>query len=85
MGLLPQSLKAFFVCGYHTGARKNELRRIKWPQIDYESGLIRLSVRQTKGKESRTLPIYGDMEGWLRAQQETAPEGNAYVFHGERG
>ena len=50
------------VCGYHTGARKNELRRIWWAQVDSEAGLIRLSAGQTKGKKPRTLPIYGDMQ-----------------------
>ena len=33
---------------------------------------------------ARTLPIYGDMEVWLRRQQETAT-GNSYVFHGKLG
>ena len=27
---LPLNLKALFLCSYHTGARKNELRRIRW-------------------------------------------------------
>jgi integrase len=29
---LTASLKTLLVCGYHTGARKNELRRIRWDQ-----------------------------------------------------
>jgi integrase len=84
LGEMPMNLKALFVCGYHTGARKNELRRIQWPQVDFDARLIWLSARQTKGKQARTLPIYGDMEMWLRRQQETAT-GNPYVFHGARG
>jgi integrase len=79
---LPVSLKALFVCGYHTGARKNELRRIQWPQVDFESCLIRLSAGQTKGKRARTLPIYGDMRRWLERQRETCPEDSLWVFHG---
>jgi integrase len=76
---LPANLKALFVCAYHTGARKNELRRALWDQVDFESGMIRLTVGQTKSKKARTLPIYGDMERWLRIQQESA-KGSAWVF-----
>jgi integrase len=41
---LPVNLKALFVCAYHTGARKNELRCIRWEQVDFDAGLIRLSA-----------------------------------------
>jgi integrase len=82
---LPSNLKALFVCGYHTGARKNELCRIRWEQVDFEGGLIRLSVAQTKAKRPRTLPIYGDMRRWLERQRETCPAGCPWVFHEEHG
>lgn len=81
---MPANLKALYVCGYHTGARKNELRRIQWTQVDSESSVIRLAVSQTKGKKARVLPIYGDMSRWLESQRESAPAGNPWVFHGER-
>ena len=79
---LPKNLKALIVCGYHTGARKNELRRLRWDQVDFESRLIRLSAVQTKAKKPRTLPIYGDMGRWLEHQCETLPQGSSWVFHG---
>jgi len=79
---LPKSLKALFVCGYHVGARKNELRLTRWDQVDFESGVIRLSADQTKTKKPRTLPIYGDMGRWLKQQRSTCPEGCAFVFFG---
>jgi integrase len=82
LGELPTSLKALLVCGYHTGARKNELRRIEWPQVDFEGGLIRLAAAQTKTNHARTLPIYGDMRRWLERQRDTCPAGCSYVFHG---
>lgn len=73
---LSKNLKALFVCGYHTGARKNELRRLRWDQVDFESRLIRLSAVQTKAKKPRTLPIYGDMPRWLEHQRENLPPGS---------
>jgi integrase len=79
---MPGSLKAMLVVGYHTGARKGELRKVRWEQVDFEGAVIRLSVAQTKGKKARTLPIYGDMERWLKHQRETCPDGCPWVFHG---
>ena len=79
---LPASLKALFVCGYHTGARKGELRGIQWPQVDFAASLIRLPGNQTKNGRPRTLPIYGDMRRWLEHQRETCPTGCEWVFHG---
>lgn len=79
---LPVRLKALFVCAYHVGARKNELRRIKWSQKDFEAGIIRLPAIMTKTKKPRTLPIYGDMKRWLEAQHEECPEGCEWVFRG---
>ncbi len=81
---LPEDLKALFVCGYHTGARKNELRRIQWEQVDFDGGVIRLPASQTKTKKARTLPIYGDMRRWLEHQRMTCPPGCVWVFHGAR-
>jgi integrase len=82
---LPLSLKALLVCGFHTGARKSELRLLQWPQVDFEAGLIRLSGESTKNKQPRTLPVYGDMRHWLDRQRETCPAGCPWVFHGARG
>jgi integrase len=79
---LPVRLKALYVCAYHVGARKGELRKIQWSQVDFDTAVIRLSAGQTKGKKARTLPIYGDMERWLRFQQQDCPEGCPWVFFG---
>jgi integrase len=79
---LPAPLKALFVCGYHVGARKNELRRIEWEQVDLNAGVIRLSASQTKTEKARTLPIYGDMRRWLEHRRSTCPPNCVFVFHG---
>jgi integrase len=78
---LPDRLKALFVCAYHVGTRKGELRKIRWEQVDLDARVIRLEAAQTKGKTARTLPIYGDMEGWLRYQWDRKPVGCAWVFN----
>ena len=81
---LPLKLKALYVCSYHTGARKGELRRVRISQVDFDANVIRLEAGQTKGKKPRTLPIYGDMQRWLQAQIDSAPGDCPYVIYGER-
>jgi integrase len=78
---LPARLKALFVCAYHVGTRKGELRKIRWEQVDFEANVIRLQAAQTKAKTARTLPIYGDMEHWLRNQCQQKPAGCPWVFN----
>lgn len=79
---LPPELKALFVCGYHVGARKGELRKTRWEWIDWEADVIRVPGAMTKNSAPRTLPIYGDMMRWLEDQREKCPAGNPYVFFG---
>jgi len=82
---LPDRLKALFAIAYHVGSRKGELRKLEWPQVDFEAGLIRFEACRTKGKTGRTVPFFGEMEEWLRWQRERAPECCRYVFfHGSR-
>jgi integrase len=80
LAFLPERLRALFAVGYHVGTRKGELRKIKWPQVDFDAKCIRLQASQTKGKKSRELPFYGEMEDWLRWQRERCPEDCPWVF-----
>lgn len=79
---LPLDLKALFVCGYHVGTRKGELRKTRWENVDRESNVIRIPGALTKNGCARTLPIYGDMGRWLDGQRERCPAENPYVFFG---
>jgi integrase len=45
------------VLAISTGARKNELRRLRWCDIDLERGYLRLA--KTKNKEPRSVPVTG--------------------------
>jgi integrase len=78
---LPERLKALFVCAYHVGTRKGELRRLRWEQVDFEPAQIRLTKAQTKGKRARTVPIYGDMETWLKSHFARRAPDCPWVFY----
>jgi integrase len=78
---LPDHLKALLVVGYHCGNRLGELRKLRWGQLDLESGEIRIEQAQAKGKKPRTVPIYGDMTEWLAWQSKRRQPGCEFVFH----
>ncbi len=70
LATLPERLKCLLVVGYHTGCRLGELRKLRWVQVDFDARLIRVEKHQAKGKEPRTIPIYGDMVEWLESQRD---------------
>jgi integrase len=80
---LSASLKTLFICAYHVSTRKGELKDIRWNQVDFDDGVIWLERPDTKNKEGRGLPIYGDMKQALKTQfalrNEQYPEAE-YVF-----
>jgi integrase len=54
---------ALFVCAYHVGTRKGELRLLRWEQVDFGTAQIRLTKGQTKGKrreQYRSMAIWSD-------------------------
>src|SRR5262245_24823482 len=59
--LLPSYARIALVIGYHTGARKGEIREIRRDRIDLTRRRIQLPGRTTKNGRPRYLPIYGDM------------------------
>ncbi len=86
---LPDHLRAVFVCGYHTGARRGELLRVRIADVDFASKEIKLPGRATKNGQPKTLPIYGDMAAalemqiaWVRKQWPRCPW--LFVWRGKR-
>src|ERR1035437_6438138 len=62
---LPSHLHPLTVCAYNSAVRVGALKKIAWPQVDFQAGLIRLY--KTKNHEPRTIPFLGDMETHLLA------------------
>jgi len=58
---LPPYARLALVIGYHTGARKGEIRKIRIDRVDFKAKRIELQGKITKNKAPRYLPIYGDM------------------------
>lgn len=63
----------------YTGMRRGEMFRLKWQDLDFERGFIRL--RDPKGGTDQTIP----MNGRARELFETLPRSSDYVFPGRDG
>ena len=70
------------MCGYHLGCRLSELRKLRWSEVDLDARQIRILASVAKNGEPRTVPIYGEMDAWLRTQQAMGQE---WVFYGRIG
>jgi integrase len=83
---LPEHLRALAGVGYETGIRKDQLRQLKWRQVDFERRVIIWYPSQTKGGMSHDIPFMGDMESLLldssQRRQNECPN-CPYVFHFE--
>jgi integrase len=55
---LPAPLKPIAEFGYLTGWRIGEILPLRWSQVDFKAGVIRLEVGSTKNNEGRVLPFH---------------------------
>ncbi len=62
---LPAHQRLLLVIGFHLGMRSGEILGLRWDQIDWHANSIRLEKGQTKGKQARVAPLYGELRAWL--------------------
>lgn len=68
-----------FCIGWHLGMRLSEILSLKWEQVDFKTGIIRLKRSQTKAKKPRTAPIYWKMRPVLDMARSAADPICPYV------
>jgi integrase len=66
------------VVALYTGGRKNEVRCLRWPEVDLERGVVRF-VR-TKTQVPRTVPVLGQARAVLQGLAARRLPGVAWVF-----
>ena len=76
--VLPPFWKAFFLCLYHGGLRKNEAITLKWSDIDYKAGVVTV---KGKGDKERAVPM---SQALFKALKAIPKKDNTYVFINER-
>jgi integrase len=71
---LPDYLRPFIEAAYITGWRRGELRGLRWAQVDWESGTIRLERGTTKSGEPRSFPfsVHPRLMALLQEQRQRA-------------
>ena len=70
---LPEDVQPLVTFAYITGWRiPSELRSLRWAQVDFGAGRIRLEPGTTKNKEARTFPFTGELRALLEGQKAKA-------------
>ncbi len=76
---LPNYLRLPLALGYFTGMREGEILGLRWNQIDFLSGIIRLRAGETKNDEGREVPIAPQLLESLKKQYATRQRECEYV------
>ncbi len=66
----------------HLGARKGEVFRLRWSDVDFENGKLRLKTMKTKGKGWRVdwLPMTKELQDALQTWEAERPYKTECVF-----
>ena len=70
---LPAYLRPVIRFGYYTGWRvRSEVLPMKWNQVDFDAGIVRLEPNTTKNDEGREFPFtsFPDLRDLLESQRE---------------
>ena len=54
-----------------TGQRANEIAGLRWPEIDFDRGVILLPAERTKNGRAHQVPMSGIVVDILQAQPRT--------------
>lgn len=75
----PDTVYPFIYCLAHTGARREEVRLLKWEHIDFETGYI--TFRNTKNGRDRSIRMGASLSAFLRS----LPRISEWVFMSQFG
>ena len=78
------SLWPLVATAYYTGFRNSELRYLTWPEIGFDRDVITLTNKEgftLKSKQSRTVPLNGDLKAILSPMRQR----RGYCFADDRG
>jgi integrase len=82
---LPNYLRLPLAIGYFTGMREGEILGLRWNQVDFLSGIIRLEAGETKNDEGREIPIAPQLLELIKKQYAARQRECEYVcFRVER-
>jgi integrase len=80
LGYAPDFLKPMILTALHSGMRRGEIMRLKWGDVDFDQGLIR--VAESKSHKTRYIPINATLRKLLESIDHFVGEKgpSPYVF-----
>ncbi len=70
---LPEKYRSIVVAAVNTGCRQGELLRLKWSDVDWDTGI--LALRETKAGDSRRVPMNSTVQDLLSNIQKSSEVG----------
>ncbi len=78
---LPPDLQDVLDFGYNSGWRSGEILSLRWSDLDFDGGMIRLRAAESKNKERRVLPLSEPLRQVLERRWEGRRPMCPFVFH----
>lgn len=69
---LPDDTVPYVVLSAFAGLRPMEVRRLKWQDLNFQTGLITVKSGTAKTKRRRTVPMTENLKAWLRPLAQAA-------------
>ena len=88
LAALPTHLKPVLSMGYYTGMRLGEIRGLRWENVDFATGFIRLDPGTTKNDQARAIPItpsLGEILEFQLKKRDVLHPGCQHVFFKRNG
>ncbi len=74
LAVLPDDTVPYVALGAFAGLRPMEVRRLKWEDINFQTGYVTVKSGTAKTKRRRTVPITDNLRAWLKPlAQESGP------------
>jgi integrase len=82
LDVAPLHLRQIIVCGYETGMRAGEIKKLTWDKVDFKTGFIRLPAEDTKTNEKRAIPLSLTLQETLEEIRKQQREGKVTPIGG---
>jgi integrase len=79
----PLHLQQIMIVAYYTAMRKGEILGLRWDEVDFKAGLIRLGAGRTKTNEARRIPLAPEIVEMLREKKRSKTTPFVFVYAGE--
>ena len=80
----PESIRGQVLIAYYLPMRQSEILYLRWEEIDFKNGFIRLGGNRTKNKSGRAIPIHPEVIKYLKTLPHPTEDGYVFSFRNWR-